>query len=388
MNFALTDEQKAIVQVARDFAKNEIQPVIEEYYSRKEFPRPIFRRMGELGLLGCAYPEEYGGVEAGFVAQALMLEEIARADAGVSSALNVQGTLVPMCLYLHGTEEQKRRYVPNLLAAELIGCFGLTEPNAGSDAAAITTRAIRADGGWQLNGAKMFITNSPVADIGIFFAKNDPALGRKGITAFLVDMRTPGITVNRLEGMFLNAISPVGEVVLDNVFVPDDHVVGSVGSGFKVATDALSFGRITVPARALGVAEAAMDRAVEYANQREAFGRKIAAFQMIQDKIAQMAADVEAARWLIYYAAWKKDQGDTARLEVSIAKLFTAEAAMRVVNHALDIFGGSGFVDPVMGRQFARARITVTGEGSSNIQKIIIAKEILGLSGGVGRLEA
>ena len=378
MDFALSDEHKAIVEMTRRFAKTEILPVIEDYYARREFPRPIIRRMGELGLLGCAYPEKYGGTEAGFLAQTLMLEEISRADAGVSSALNVQGTLVPMGLVLHASDALKDRYVPKLLGGELIGCFGLTEPNAGSDAAAIQARATRSDGGWRLNGTKMFITNSPVADVGLFFGKSEPSLGRKGITAFALDMHTAGIKVNRLEGMFLNAISPVGEVVLEDAFVPEDHVVGQVNEGFKVAMEALSYGRITVPARALGVAEGALERAVEYANQREAFGRKIGRFQMVQDKIATMVSELEAARWLVYHAAWLKDQGEDAKLQCSIAKLFVGETSARVLNNALDIFGGYGFVDPVLGRQYARARLTVNGEGSSNIQKLIIAREILG----------
>lgn len=378
MDFALTDEHKAIVEVVRDFARTTILPVIEEYYARREFPKPILRGLSKLGLLGCALPEEYGGSGAGFLAQTLVLEELAKAEPGVSSALNVQATLVPMAVYLHGSEAQKRAYVPRLLSCEIFGCFGLTEPGAGSDAAAITSRATRVEDGWRLKGSKVFITNAPIADIGLMFAKSSPERGRAGITAFVLDMHAPGITVSRLEGMFLNAISPVGEIFLDDVFVPDQDVVGEVGGGFKVAMEALGYGRISVPARALGAAEAALELALSYAKQREAFGKRIAEFQMIQDKIAQMVSEVEAARWLVYYAAWLKDQGHAARKECSIAKLFATEAAMRVINHAVDIYGGAGLVDPVLGRLFARARISVNGEGSSNIQKMLIAREALG----------
>jgi alkylation response protein AidB-like acyl-CoA dehydrogenase len=379
MDFGLSEEQIALKRTVRDFCEGEIIPKIQTYYDEAKFPRDILQKMGKLGFFGCALPEMYGGIEMGFLSEVLVAEEVARADPGVSSNFNVQGVTVPTAIYHYGTEEQALEYIPKFLSVELVPFWAMTEPDAGSDFAAITCRAVKRNGYYTLNGSKMWITHAPVADIGVVFAKTAPELKHKGVSGFIVDTSWPGVTTTTIKGKFLNPICPVGEVILQDVEVPEENLLGVENEGFAAALNSMDFGRVVVPARSVGWAQACLEFAVKYANERMAFSQRIGSFQMIQKSIADMVVELEAARWLVYRAAWLKDIGQPSSLESSIAKLFATEAAERVCSTAMTIHGGNAFSDEFpVSKFYARVRISMNGEGSSNIQRVIIAQDALG----------
>jgi butyryl-CoA dehydrogenase len=381
MNFELSPEQKMIRDTARDLATREIAPQAAEIDRTHEFPRKLFARLGELGLLGIMVPEKWGGAGMDALSYAVALEEIARACASTAVAMSVQCSLVAAPILKEGTDEQRARWLPDLAAGTKIGCFALSEPEAGSDAKAQRTRAVRQKGeaaGWILNGTKNFITNAPVADLAIVLANSDPAKGARGITAFLVPLATPGLTIGPPDDKLGIRGAPSAQLFLADCAVGDDARLGPEGDGFKIAMRALDGGRIGIAAQALGIARAAFEDATRYARERKTFGQPIAEHQAIQFKLADMRTEIDAARMLLWRAAVKKDAGSAYSTEASMAKLFASEVANRAAKEAVQIFGGYGYLrDFPVERHFRDAKITEIYEGTSEIQRLVIASALL-----------
>jgi butyryl-CoA dehydrogenase len=382
MNFELSPEQKMIRDTARELATREIAPQAAEIDRTHEFPRKIFSRLGELGLLGIMVPEAWGGVGMDALSYAVALEEIARACASTAVAMSVQSSLVAAPILKEGTDAQRKRWLPDITAGRKIGCFALSEPEAGSDAKAQRTRATRENrhgaDRWILNGTKNFITNAPVADLAIVLATTDPAKGGRGITAFLVPMDSPGLTLGPPDDKLGIRGAPSAQVFLAECAVGDDARLGPEGEGFKIAMRALDGGRIGIAAQALGIARAAFEDAVHYARERKTFGQPIAEHQAIQFKLADMRTEIEAARMLLWRAAVKKDNGGAYSTDASMAKLFASEVANRAAKEAVQIFGGYGYLcDFPAERHFRDAKITEIYEGTSEIQRLVIASALL-----------
>jgi butyryl-CoA dehydrogenase len=378
MNFELSPEQKMIRDTARDLATREILPQAADIDRTHEFPRKIFSRLGELGLLGIMVPEAWGGAGMDALSYAVALEEIARACASTAVAMSVQSSLVAAPILKEGTDAQRKRWLPDLAAGRKIGCFALSEPEAGSDAKAQRTRATRDGARWILNGTKNFITNAPVADLAIVLATTDPTKGGRGITAFLVPMDSPGLTIGPPDDKLGICGAPSAQIFLTDCTVGDDARLGPEGDGFKIAMRALDGGRIGIAAQALGIARAAFEDAVRYARERKTFGQPIAEHQAIQFKLADMRTEIEAARMLLWRAAVKKDSGGAYSTEASMAKLFASEVANRAAKEAVQIFGGYGYLrDYPAERHFRDAKITEIYEGTSEIQRLVIASALL-----------
>jgi butyryl-CoA dehydrogenase len=382
MNFDLSPEQKLIQDTARDLATREILPRAAEIDRKHEFPRQIFARLGELGLLGVMVPEKFGGAGMGALSYAVALEEIARACASTAVAMSVQCSLACAPILQEGNDAQRAHWLPDLAAGRKIGCFALSEPEAGSDAKAQRTRAQKtktASGErWVLNGTKNFITNAPVADVMITFATTDPAKGSRGITAFLVPMDTPGLKVGPPDDKLGIRGALSAQVFLTDCAVDDDARLGPEGEGFKIAMRALDGGRIGVAAQALGIARAAFEDATRYALERKTFGQPIAEHQAIQFKLADMRTEIDAARLLLWRAAVNKDRGGRYGRDASMAKLFGSEVANRVAKEALQIFGGYGYLtDFPAERHYRDAKITEIYEGTSEIQRLVIGSSLL-----------
>ncbi len=378
MTFEPNDVERAVQETARRFARERIAPAAAENDRLGRFPAELVRGLGELGLLAVNVPAELGGSEAGPVAYALALAEIAQADCSVAVTMGVTN-MVAETIARFGTEAQKRRCLPRLASAEWIaGAFALSEPQAGSDALAMTTRATRRGQGWVLDGAKQWITNGDVAGVLIVWAKTDPAAGARGVTAFLVEGGTPGLSVGRHEDKLGLRASSTVSLTLDGCEVPDEARLGEVGAGYRVALSALDGGRIGIGAQASGTIRAALDASARYAKDRRAFGRPIAEFQAIQWMLADMATDHDAAWLLTFRAAWLKGAGRPFTREASMAKLFASEAAQRAVSRAVQIHGGYGYTDEFpVARLFRDARVQTIYEGTSEIQRMVIAREIL-----------
>ncbi len=380
MNFALSPEQQRIRDLARRFADDEVAPLAREADERGEFPLHLVRRMGELGFLAGPVERAYGGAGMDYVSFALVYEELGRVDSSVRGFLAVHAGLVSLCVRDWGTEEQKRRYLPRLASGEWIGCYALTEPNAGSDAASMEATA-REDGGhYVLRGEKIWVTNGGLADVAVVFATRDPQARHRGICAFIVETTTPGLRREKMPGKELgHRASDHARFLLEDVRVPKSALLGAPGEGFRVAMSALDHGRLGVGAGAVGVAQACLDACVAFTRTRRQFGQRLADFEMIQAHLADMAADVEAARLLVYRAAWLKDQGAATTRETSIAKLFATEAAVRAAGDAVLIHGGRGYSNEYPVERFYR---DIKGlqiyEGTSHIQRIIIARELAG----------
>ena len=380
MNFDLTPEQQRVQAAARQFAEQEVAPVAREADETGIFPHHLVRRMGELGFLGGPIEPDYGGAGMDYVSYALLCEELGRADSSVRGFLTVHTSLVSLCIRDWGTEEQKRRYLPKLATGEMIGCYALTEPNAGSDAASMEATAQEDGDGYLLNGEKIWITNGPSAHLAIVFASRDRAAKHRGVCAFLVETDTPGFRREPMPGKeFGHRASEHAHIILDNCRVPQSALLGAPGEGFKVAMSALDRGRLGVAAGAVGVAQACLDACVAFTKQRRQFGQRLADFEMIQADLADMAADLDAARLLVYRAAWTKDQGLPATRATSTAKLFATEAAMRAASQAVLIHGNRGYSNeyPVE-RYYRDIKGMQIYEGSSHIQRIIIARELVG----------
>ncbi len=381
MDFGLSPEQRMIQESVRKFARERILPNAREWDLAQEFPRALLGEMGRLGYLGVPIPEEYGGAGLDYIAEAIVFEEIGYADSSVRTTLSVQMSLVELTLLKWGTEAQKQHFLPRLCSGEWIGSFGLTEPNAGSDAANVQTTAKRDGDDWLLNGQKVWISNANLADMAIIFAQTELGSKSKGMAAFVLETKTPGYTTRKMTGKLGLRASDTGEIFMENVRVPDSARLGKVGEGFKIAMSALDNGRYGVASGCVGAAQHALDASVKYARERIAFGKPIAGFQMIQDMLAQMKVDVEAARLLVYQAGWTKNQGQVSTIPVSIAKYFAAEAGKRAADAAIQIHGGYGFSDEFVPERLWRdMRVASLYEGTSQIQKLIIGRDLTGIA--------
>lgn len=377
MDFDLSDELVAVRDLARDFAEKEIAPTAAKDDREHTFRRDLVLKMGELGFYGCIIPEAYGGNGLGFLALTLITEEIARVHSAMRVFINMQAGPA-LALLQFGAEEQKKRWIPPLISGDTISCFAITEPDAGSDVAAMRATAIRKGASYVLNGTKIWISNAPVADSALIYAYTDRSQKHRGISAFYVDLNQPGLNRRSLETLGAHA-SPIGELAFENLRVPAENLIGKEGEGFKICMWQLNQTRLSCAAGALGVARAAREAAVSYCNQREQFGQKIGQFQMNQDLIAQMVVDEEAARLLVYRAACLADRKQPNNLEVSIAKYAAAEAAAFAADSALKLLGAYGYsTEFPVERYFRDAKSYQIVEGSSNIQKLIIAQDALG----------
>jgi glutaryl-CoA dehydrogenase (non-decarboxylating) len=377
MDFELPEELAEVQKLARDFADKEIAPSAAQDDREHRFRKDLVGKMGELGFYGCLIPEEYGGNGLGFLAHALISEEIARVHSAIRVYLNMQAGPA-VTLYEFGNEEQKQKYLPGLLSGESVGLFAITEPDAGSDVAAMKATARRNGKYYLLNGTKIWITNATVADAGVIFAYTDRSQKHRGMSAFYAEFNQPGVSRRDLDKLGAHS-SPTGELTFDDFSVPADNLIGQEGDGFKICMRHLNHTRLGCAAGAVGLAKASREAAVSYANQREQFGQKIGQFQMNQDLIAQMIVQEEAARLLVYRAACLADRGRPYNLEVSIAKYAAAEAAAFCADAALKILGAYGYsTEFPVERHYRDAKSYQIVEGSTNIQKLIIAQDALG----------
>jgi len=379
VNFEPTEEHRMIRRMVRDFAEKEIAPRAEEIDETDQFPEDLFRRMGELGIIGLPFPEEYGGSGGTYTSLVIALEEIARVSGSMAITLDAQTSLYCEPVFLFGTEEQKRKYLAPAARGEKIGAFGLTEPQAGSDAGATRTRAVRDGDEWIINGQKNFITNGSIADFAVITAKTDPEAGTRGISAFIVERGTPGFEAGRDEKKMGLKGSVTSELFFENCRIPAENLLGKENEGFRQFLTTLDAGRVAIAAMAVGLAQGAFEKAVAYAQEREQFGRPIAKFQAIQWMIADMATEIEAARLLVNRAAWLRERGERFTKEAAMAKLFATEMSERVCHNAIQIHGGYGYVQEYeVERMYRDQRLCAIGEGTNQIQRLVIAWQILG----------
>ena len=381
MDFDLTDEQRLIRDTAREFADNEIVERSRDNSRNHHFDLDLIAKMAAQGYLGAIVPREYGGAGLDYVTYGLVVEEIGRADSAMRTVISVQTSLVCSALLRWGTEEQKQKYLPKLCSGEWLGCFGLTEPDTGSDAANQRTRATKTDDGWRINGSKMWISMGDYAKLALIFAQTDPERKHRGLACFLVETDQPGFQPQVIEHKMGLHGSDTASISLDDVHVPEDGILGEVGDGFKVAMSSLDSGRYSVAFGCVGICQGCVDESVKYAKEREQFSRPIASFQLVQAMIAEMRVKTDAARLLTLRAGVLKDQHKPNTVETSIAKLYATEAAVECANTAIQVFGGAGYVDdhPVE-RYFRDVRVTTLYEGTSQIQKLIIGRALTGIN--------
>jgi alkylation response protein AidB-like acyl-CoA dehydrogenase len=379
MDFRLSADQQLLRRSVREFAETEMRPHVREWDETQHFPVELMPRLGELGLLGIQTPEAYGGAAMSAVDYCICIEELARVDPAVALSVAAHNGLCSAHILLFGNESQKLQYLPPLAAGERIGAWGLTESTSGSDAAGMRTAAARAGECWVLNGSKTFTTHGRVGHIMVTMAVTDRAAGRKGISAFIVEHGTPGMTPGKKEDKLGMRASDTSEVLFENCRIPADHLLGEEGQGFVGAMQVLDAGRIGIAALSVGLAQGAYEAALRYAQERKAFGRTISAFQAIQWKLADNATRIEAARLLTYRAASLKDRGaGRTTLESSIAKLYASETAVRAADDCVQIHGGYGFVKDYPAEKFFRdVKLTTIGEGTSEIQRLVIARQLL-----------
>jgi butyryl-CoA dehydrogenase len=381
MDFELTDEQHLVRQTARAFSDNEIVERARENDRNEYFDTDLVRKIADQGYLGAIVPREYGGAGLDYLTYSLVVEEIGRGCSAMRTVISVQTSLVCSSLLRWGTEEQKHQWLPKLCSGEWLGCFGLTEPDTGSDAANQKTRARRTESGWVINGAKMWISLGNHAKLALIFAQTDPEKGHRGLACFLVDTDQPGFQPQPIHHKMGLRGSDTAAIGLDDVEVGADAMLGEAGDGFKVAMSALDSGRYSVAAGCVGICQGCVDASVRYSKEREQFGRPIASFQLVQAMIADMVVDTEASRMLVWRAGFLKDTGKPSTTETSMAKLYATEAAVRSANTAIQVHGGSGYVDdyPVE-RYFRDVRVTTLYEGTSQIQKLIIGRAVTGIN--------
>ncbi|MFJ4674816.1 acyl-CoA dehydrogenase family protein [Kitasatospora sp. NPDC088783] len=380
MDLELTEEQAAVRQLAAEFTDREIVPFAAGWDRAESIDLGVVKKLGDLGFLGLTLPEEYGGSGGDHLAYCLVLEELGRGDSSVRGVVSVTLGLVAKSVNAFGTEEQKRHWLPRLCSGEALGCFALTEPGTGSDAANLTTRAERDGDHWLISGAKMFITNGTWADVALVFARTGEP-GHRGVSAFLVPTDTPGFTRTLVHGKLGLRGQATAELALDRVRVPDSARLGEPGKGFTVAMAALAKGRMSVAAGCVGIARAALEAAVRYAGEREQFGKPIAHHQLVQELLADIAVDVDAARLLTWRVADLIDRGLPFATESSVAKLYASEAAVRCANNALQVFGGYGFIDEYpVGKYLRDARVMTLYEGTSQIHKLLIGRSLTGVN--------
>jgi len=381
MDFDLTDEQRLIKQTAREFTDNEIVERARQNAREHRFDTELVKQVAEQGYLGAIVPREYGGAGLDYLSYGLVVEEIGRGCSAIRTVISVQTSLVCSGIVRWGTEEQKRFYLPKLCSGEWLGCFGLTEPDTGSDAANQRTRARKTDSGWVINGAKMWISMGNYAKVALIFAQTDPEKGHRGLGCFLVDTDQPGFKPQPIEHKMGLQASDTAAIALEDVEVPDDGLLGEIGDGFKVAMSSLDSGRYSVAAGCVGICQGCVEESVSYAKEREQFGRPIASFQLVQAMIADMVLKTDASRMLVWRAGFLKDRGRPNTTETSIAKLYATEAAVECANTAIQVHGGAGYVDdhPVE-RWFRDVRVTTLYEGTSQIQKLIIGRAMTGIN--------
>jgi alkylation response protein AidB-like acyl-CoA dehydrogenase len=386
LEFSLTDEQQQLRRTVREFAEAEILPHVMEWDEVSHFPSEIIPKLAEMGFLGVIFPEKYGGAGMGYVEYAIIIEELSRVDGSIGIIVAAHNSLCTNHIYKFGTEEQKKKYVVPLAQGEKLGCWSLTEPEAGSDAGGTRTVAVKKDGGWLINGSKTFTTNGHYADICVGMAVSDPAKKRHGISAFVIEKGTAGFRPGKKENKLGLRASDTSEVVFTDCQVPACNLLGKEGEGFVNSLQILDGGRISIASLGLGMAQGAYEASLRYAKQRKQFGKPIADFQAIQFKLADMATEIEAARLLTYQAAWLADRAiaagdENARFtrESSMAKLYAGEVAVRVANEAVQIHGGYGFIKDYPAEKFYRdVKLCTIGEGTSEIQRLVIARQILG----------
>ncbi len=380
MDFSLTDDQRLIRDTVRQFMETEMRPSLREWEREEKFPREQLLKLGEMGCCGMLIPEEWGGAGASHLSYAVMLEEVARVCASTAVTLSVTNSVVAMPLWKHGTEEQKKTYLRRLASGEWLGSFCLTEPQAGSDAAGIQARAVRDGSNYKLSGTKSWVSTGGFAGLYLAFAKTDPAAGGRGVTAFLVEPTMPGFRISRHEDKMGLRMSRSAEIVLDDCVVPVENRLGQEGQGLKIALAGLDGGRVGIAAQAVGIAQGAFEEAVKYSKQRRAFGKTISDFQAIQWMLADMQTEIEAARGLVHYAAWLRDQNATnAGPAAARAKLYASEMVNRVVYKAVQVHGSAGYSrETPVERMYRDARVLSIYEGTSEIQRMVIARDLLG----------
>jgi hypothetical protein len=381
MDFTYSDEQKLIREAAREFAEREILPNIRDNDREGRFDRELARKLGEIGFLGAPVAEECGGRGLDYVSYGLIAEEIGRADSSARTVVSVCTSLVAGPIEKWGTEEQKKKWLPRLCSGEGLGCFGLTEPDTGSDAANLRTRAKKTENGWSISGQKMWISLGNVSDFALIFAQTDPDLKHRGLAAFIVPTDSAGFTTQEIHGKLGLRSSDTAEISLDEVEVGEDAMLGEVGDGFKVAMSALENGRYSVAAGCVGICEGCVQSSVEYAKERKQFGVPLARFQLVQEMIAEMILKRDASRMLVLRAGLLKDEKKPNATETSVAKLYATEAAVECANLAIQVHGGSGYVDDYPVERYLRdARVTTLYEGTSQIQKLIIGRAATGIN--------
>lgn len=380
LEFELTENQKMVQQVARDFAENEIKPVVMKYDESQDFPHDIIQKLGELGFMGVIFPQEYGGAGLGYLEYVTIIEEISKVDPSIGLSIAAHNSLCSNHIYSFGNDEQKRKYLPGLASGKTIGAWALTEPVSGSDAGSMQTTATREGDHYVLNGSKNFITHGSVGSVTVVMALTDKSKGKKSISAFIVENNTPGFIVSKKENKLGMRCCDTSALAFDNCRVPKENLLGNEGGGFHQALGVLDGGRISIAALSLGIAQGALDASLKYAKERQQFGKPIGEFQAIQWKLADMATQIEAARLLTYRAAFLKNQGKEITRESAMAKYYASEIAVQATNEAVQIHGGYGFIkDFPVEKLYRDVKLCTIGEGTSEIQKLVIARELLDL---------
>ena len=378
MDFGLTKEQELVKQMLEEFVKNEVEPIAAEIDETERFPMETVKQMAKYGMMGMPFPKEFGGSGTDYISYIIAVEELAKACATTSVILSAHTSLCCSPIFEFGTQAQKEKYLPDLLSGRKIGAFGLTEPNAGTDASSQQSIAVKDGDNYILNGSKIFITNGGVADTFVIFAMTDRSKGVKGITAFIIEKGMPGFSLGKLENKMGIRGSSTTELIFEDVKVPAENMLGKEGKGFSIAMKTLDGGRIGIGAQALGIAEGALENAISYMKERKQFGKPLSAFQGLQWYIAEMQVKVDAAKLLLYKAAWKKQTRQAYSLDAAEAKLFTAETAMEVTTKSLQILGGYGYTKEYpLERMMRDAKITEIYEGTSEVQKMVIAANVI-----------
>ena len=378
MDFEYTPEQLALRKAVRQFAEAEIAPHVMEWDEAQTFPMDVVRKLGRLGYMGSIFPEELGGAGLGYIEYSIIIEELSRVDGSVGIIVAAHTSLCSNHIYKMGTDEQRKRYLPKLASGEWIGCWSLTEPEAGSDAGGTRTKAVMENGEWLLNGAKTFTTNAHYADVCVAMATTDRSAAQHGISAFIIEKGTPGFRPGKKENKLGLRASATGEVILENCRLPESQRLGQLHEGFVDSLKILDGGRISIAALSIGMAQGAYDAALRYSKLRKQFGRPISEFQAIQHKLVDMAVEIDAARLLNYRAAWMLDRGQRVTRESAMAKLFASEAAVRIAGEAVQIHGGYGFIKDYPVEKFYRdVKLCTIGEGTSEIQRLVIARQLL-----------
>ena len=378
MDFSFSEEQIALRRSVREFAEAEIRPHVSAWDEGNIFPSEVVRKCGELGYMGTVFPEELGGAGLGYIEYSIIVEELARVDPSVALIVAAHTSLCANHIFVAGSDEQRRHYIPKLASGEWLGCWSLTEPEAGSDAGGTRSLAVRDGDGWILNGGKTFTTNAHYAQVCVAMAVTDRTASAHGVSAFVIDIPTPGFRLGRKENKLGMRASATGEVLFENLRLPGSQLCGKPGEGFVDSLRILDGGRISIAALSVGIAQGAFEAALKYSKSRKQFGRPISEFQAIQHKLADMATEIDASRLLTYRAAFLKDRGERVTRESAMAKLFASEAAVRVCNEAVQIHGGYGFIKDYGVEKFYRdVKLTTIGEGTSEIQRLVIARQLL-----------